>query len=53
MGEQEMNEKNEKGTTAIEDGITACCGYDFGTDGFGNIKVKFCPICGKKIVKIK
>lgn len=32
------------------DGVTTCCGYDFGTD---MRKVKFCPICGKKLVKIQ
>ena len=30
------------------DGITTCCGYDFGTD-MSNKKIKYCPICGKKI----
>ena len=30
------------------DGVTRCCGYDFGTD---MDKAKFCPICGKKLLK--
>lgn len=31
------------------DGITECCGYDFGWDTeFAN----FCPICGKKLIRI-
>ena len=29
------------------DGVTRCCGYDFGTD---MDKAKFCPICGKKLI---
>ena len=39
-------------TTELTYGITECCGYDFGSDGFGKVKVKFCPLCGKRIVKI-
>lgn len=39
-------------TTVLTDGFTECCGYDFGLDGFGKVKVKFCPLCGKRIVKI-
>lgn len=38
-------------TTGMESGITECCGYDFGTDGFGKVKVKYCPLCGKRIIK--
>lgn len=29
------------------DGITECCGYDFGTD---TENANFCPICGKKLI---
>ena len=30
------------------DGVTSCCGYDFGTD----LKsANFCPICGKRLIK--
>lgn len=32
------------------DGVTTCCGYDFGTD---KKRAKFCPVCGKKLVDIK
>lgn len=32
------------------DGVTTCCGYDFGIDAS---KAKYCPICGSKLVKIK
>ena len=39
-------------TTGMECGITECCGYDFGIDGFGKVKVKYCPLCGKKIIKV-
>ncbi len=39
-------------TATLIDGVTECCGYDFGKDGFGKVKVKFCPLCGKRIVKI-
>lgn len=34
--------------TAIEDGVTTCCGYDFWTDAS---IANYCPICGKKIRK--
>lgn len=44
-------EKSEN-ITKMEDGITVCCGYDFGTDSFGRRKINYCPICGKKIVNI-
>lgn len=42
-------EDKKKETTMMVDCITICCGYDFGIDGF-NKKIKYCPICGKKIV---
>lgn len=32
------------------DGVTTCCGFDFGTD---MKKAKYCPICGKRLVIIK
>ena len=35
-----------KESTCLIDGVTSCCGYDFGTD---MDKAKFCPICGKKL----
>lgn len=38
--------------TAMECGITECCGYDFGVDAFGKNKPKFCPMCGKKIITV-
>ena len=31
------------------DGITECCGYDFGIDAFQIELSKFCPVCGRKI----
>lgn len=39
--------------TQLTDGITECCGYDFGLDGFGKSKerINYCPVCGKKIWK--
>lgn len=43
----ETNEMNE--FSYLVDGVTSCCGYDFGTD---MDKVKFCPICGTEL-KIK
>lgn len=30
------------------DGVTECCGYDFGTD---TDIANFCPICGKKLIR--
>ena len=48
---QECREAVEKQKTAqvakLIDGVTECCGYDFGMDAFE--KPKFCPMCGKKI----
>lgn len=40
-------ETEEINDTHLIDGVTSCCGYDFGTD---MDKAKFCPVCGKKIV---
>lgn len=37
--------------TAVNSGITECCGYDFGEVEFKKNKPMFCPMCGKKIVK--
>lgn len=42
-----MERNNEK--TRIIDGVTECCGYDFGTDAFQRKLSKFCPVCGRKI----
>lgn len=32
----------------LVDGVTICCGYDFGID---KDKAKYCPICGKRLIK--
>ena len=45
-----MDGKEKK--VMIIDGITTCCGYDFGKDA-SNKKIKYCPICGKKIGSVK
>jgi hypothetical protein len=42
-----VERNNEK--TRIIDGITECCGYDFGIDAFQMELSKFCPVCGRKI----
>ena len=42
-----VERNNEK--TRIIDGVTECCGYDFGTDAFQRKLSKFCPVCGRKI----
>ena len=34
--------------TSMTDGVTECCGYDFGED---SRKARYCPICGRKITK--
>lgn len=36
-------------STTMTDGITECCGYDFGFNAFGKRKPKCCPMCGKLI----
>lgn len=42
--------ENEEYEPDMIDGITTCCGYDFGTDVK---RGKYCPICGKRLVVIK
>ena len=42
-----VERNNEK--TRIIDGVTECCGYDFGIDAFQMELSKFCPVCGRKI----
>mgnify|MGYP007005821256 CR=1 FL=1 len=42
-----MERSNEK--TRIIDGVTECCGYDFGIDAFRIELSKFYPVCGRKI----
>lgn len=42
-----VEQNSEK--TRIIDGITECCGYDFGIDAFQRELSKFCPVCGRKI----
>lgn len=42
-----MERSNEK--TRIIDGVTECCGYDFGIDAFRIEMSKFCPACGRKV----
>lgn len=32
------------------DGVTMCCGYDFGLDGFIE-SIKYCPICGRALFR--
>lgn len=44
---ESVERSNEK--TRIIDGVTECCGYDFGIDAFQMGLFKFCPVCGKKI----
>lgn len=42
--------ENEEYEPDMIDGVTTCCGYDFGTDVK---RGKYCPICGKRPVVIK
>ena len=42
--------KNEDYKLDMIDGVTTCCGYDFGAD---MNKAKYCPICGKRLVIVK
>lgn len=42
--------ENEEYELDMIDGVTTCCGYDFGTDVK---RGKYCPICGKRLVVIK
>lgn len=43
-------QENEEYKPDMIDGITTCCGYDFGTDAK---RGKYCPICGKRLVVVK
>lgn len=43
-------QENEEYEPDMVDGVTTCCGFDFGTD---MKKAKYCPICGKRLVVIK
>ena len=38
--------RSEYTKSGLIDGVTVCCGYDFGTDA--NM-ARYCPICGKRI----
>lgn len=33
------------------DGVTMCCGYDFGSDNKTIESVKYCPICGRALFR--
>lgn len=41
-------ETEEINESYLIDGVASCCGYDFGID---TDKAKFCPICGKRLIK--
>ena len=43
-------QENEEYELDMIDGVTTCCGYDFGTDAK---RGKYCPICGKRLVVVK
>lgn len=43
-------QENEEYEPDMIDGVTTCCGYDFGTDVK---RGKYCPICGKRLVVVK
>ena len=43
-------QENEEYEPDMIDGVTTCCGYDFGTDAK---RGKYCPICGKRLVVVK
>ena len=42
-----------KPMTQLVDGITECCGYNFGKQVVETVTdlINFCPVCGKKIWK--
>ena len=46
--EEEIFEIEEINETYLIDGVVSCCGYDFGID---MDKAKFCPVCGKRLIK--
>lgn len=43
-------QKNEEHESDMIDGVTTCCGYDFGIDAK---RGQYCPICGKRLVVVK
>lgn len=44
-----VNLKDEN-ITRIVDGMTECCGYNFGLEGYFNRRIMYCPICGRRII---
>lgn len=44
-----VNLKEIETKTTLVDGVTECCGYDFGFEAFEDKKPRCCPICGKEI----
>lgn len=46
VSEKTLLNKNE---SKLIDGITECCGFDFGLD---QDKANFCPVCGKKLIHV-
>ena len=40
------------GTAKMIDGITECCGYDFGMNAYANKIALFCPKCGRKLIEV-
>lgn len=46
--EEEIFEIEEINEAYLIDGVVPCCGYDFGID---MDKAKFCPVCGKRLIK--
>lgn len=46
--EEEIFEIEEINEAYLIDGVVSCCGYDFGID---MDKAKFCPVCGKRLIK--
>ena len=46
QSEEEQETAEDTNVVRLDDGITECCGFDFGTE----YKIaNYCPVCGKKI----
>lgn len=47
---QQIKYEDVETDTELIDGITQCCGYDFGAEGYSKKnRPCFCPKCGRKI----
>ena len=49
IADEAMKNMPNENESKLIDGITECCGFDFGLD---QDKANFCPVCGKKLIHV-